>query len=572
MSVKEHDVLLKKKTPSGVRNAPAAEGHAPVPEAGARMQQGATADMQQNVGNSGLKDLLADHGQHAGGHKDPSRMTPDELRAQAKKDAEALVKGKGGHGKSGPEKGAAKPGAKAGGHELDEKHKVALEAEAGRKKKEADSEKHSARAEEAKHAKEKASKKHAKPEVPGHEAGAHGAHAAHAKPAAEHGKAAAEHGGAHGAEHGKPGAAAGKGHAKKAAPKHAEAHGAAHAEHAAHETKVGAHKTAAKHKVAAKEADADHAKAKLEVGKALTGKKGKAPGAHAAHKAKLAETGKRAAEKKVAAADATKKAHDVEARHGGAAHGGVAKKGGAAAAAGVGEHKAKPGAKGHAKPAAHGKGLPGAEQPGKGAPAGAGADQGKAAAKHGKQEAHAKKVEAAVADHHAAKAKVAEAHEKKTAAELKADAAHDPAKKSALSRETETHATAAKAAQDHAHKKGEAVDAVQAAKEKDPTIHEISRAADLHGRDGDEVSLVGIYMPRPAESGGPQLGHASILVGNQEIRLGTDPRSTAEILQLSGERVLVTGKLDLKEQAGQAVDPHKREKPVLTGFHAPHRK
>ena len=82
--------------------------------------------------------------------------------------------------------------------------------------------------------------------------------------------------------------------------------------------------------------------------------------------------------------------------------------------------------------------------------------------------------------------------------------------------------------------------------------------------DGDRVTLIGTYVPRPAAGGNQMLGHVSILIGNMEVRLGTETRSTAELLRLSGERVAVTGTLDLKRaSAQQSADPHKAEKPVL---------
>ena len=533
MNAKDQEVL-KKKTPSLGRAAPAAEAKAPVPEAGVKLQQGATADMQHNVGNSGLKDLLSEQ-KPKGAAKDPARMGPDELRAQAKTDAEELSKKSGGHA-------AKKPAAHGEGAELDEKQKSVLDAEAARKKKDAEAAKQKAQADEAKHAREKAKK-------PATKLAGVQADAAHADPKAKAAKPAVDKKAAKKkaadpvAGHEGP-AAAGKDHAAKTA------------------VKVDAKKEAGKKKVVAKESDAEHAKAKADVAKTLVGKQQKDVGeVGKAAKAKLAETGKRAADKKIAAGHAEKKAEDVESRTkvAGAAH--LPKSPGTKAA--------KPEV---AQAEAGKKGAPGKGSP-QAAAAGHDAKGGAADAKaHAKAEPHAKKVEQTEVAKQRAEEKVVEVKGRKLEAEAKVEAEPDSAKKASHAKEAEVHGAAEKAADEHVKKKVEEVDAVQAAKELDKSIEEVTRASDLEAHDGEEITLVGIYVPRPAEAGGPQLGHVSVMIGDQEVRLGKEVRGTAEILRLAGEKVVVTGKLDLKKQPGQAVDPSRRDKPVLTGFRSPHRR
>lgn len=534
MNAKDQEVL-KKKTPSLGKAAPGVEAKAPVPEAGVKLQQGATADMQHNVGNSGLKDLLSEQKPKTAA-KDPARMGPDELRAQAKADADALSKKSGGHA-------AKKPAAHGEGAELDEKQKSVLDSEAARKKKDAEAAKHKAQADEATHAREKAKKPAAK------KAGAE-ADVAHADPAK--------------AKAGKP--AVDKKAAKKKASDPAAGHdGPAPAgkDHAAKQAvKVDAKKEAGKKKVVAKEADAVHAKAKADVAKTLVGKQQKDVGeVGKAAKSKLVETGKRAADQKIAAGHAEKKAEDVESR---------------TKLAGAANTPKTVGAKGTKPVAAVGEaGKKGA--PGKGSPqaaaAGHDAKGGAADAKaHAKAEPHAKKVEQTEVAKQQAEEKVVEVKGRKLEAEAKVEAEPDSAKKASHAKEAEVHAASEKAADENVKKKVEEVDAVQAAKELDKSIEEVTRAADLEAHDGDEITLVGIYVPRPAEAGGPQLGHVSVMIGDQEVRLGKEVRGTAEILRLAGEKVVVTGKLDLKKQPGQAVDPSRRDKPVLTGFRSPHRR
>ena len=211
------------------------------------------------------------------------------------------------------------------------------------------------------------------------------------------------------------------------------------------------------------------------------------------------------------------------------------------------------------------------EEAGKAAKA-AGKDPKETAA-HGKKKAAEKKVEAAEEQTVTARDQLAEVKAKKADAEAKADHEPDAAKAKTAGKEAEARATEERALEQHVEKKSEETEKIDDAKEADITVKEVSHAEDLIHYDGDEVTLVGIYMPRPAEAGGPSLGHASLMIGNMEVHLGKDIRSTAEIVRLAGERVAVTGKLDLMKQAGgNTLDPARREKPVLTHFQAPHRR
>ena len=160
-----------------------------------------------------------------------------------------------------------------------------------------------------------------------------------------------------------------------------------------------------------------------------------------------------------------------------------------------------------------------------------------------------------------------EKHKAEAKSAAKSDATVDATAKATAAKEAEISARAHEAATALAATKAEA-EAKALQEEKAPennTEDEISRAADLPHADGARVTLIGTYVPRPAPGGSQMLGHVSILVGNIEVRLGSDTRATAEMLRLSGERVAVTGTLDLKRASTeQATDPRKAEKPVLT--------
>ena len=101
-------------------------------------------------------------------------------------------------------------------------------------------------------------------------------------------------------------------------------------------------------------------------------------------------------------------------------------------------------------------------------------------------------------------------------------------------------------------------------------FEEISRASDLATGDGERVTLVGVYMPRPEGSGTQMLGHVSLLVGGVEVKLGNETRALTEILKLSGDTVAITGKLDLRKSG--TIDPKQLEKPILTDFSSPKRR
>ncbi|MBM4390910.1 MAG: hypothetical protein FJ090_07285, partial [Deltaproteobacteria bacterium] len=239
MATKDRDLVKQQQTvaPRGpARLSPAVEA----PQAGVKLQQGATADMQQNVGNSGLKELISDQEKKSGPARDPSRMGPDEMKAQAKADVEKLSSKK---RKNADDKCAPQRGDEAG---LEAKEKAKLEADASRKKTEAEAEKQKAQAEEAKKAtakKKPAAKAEAKPAA--EPVFARGDVATKGRPAADKKKAEAKTG--------------------KAVPpvKKGEIEPG----------KESIQRTATVKKVDAKQADADHAKAKAEVAKDAASKK-----------------------------------------------------------------------------------------------------------------------------------------------------------------------------------------------------------------------------------------------------------------------------------------------------------
>ena len=534
MAAKDQE-LLKKKAASAPKPGVTAKTGSPVPEQGVKLQQGATTDMQENVGNSGLKDLI--EGEKQKPSKDPARMSPDELKAKAKEDAEKLAghKGKG---------GADKAPAKKADHALDMKEKAKVEDEAARKKAEAQAEKEKVAAEKAT-AKKKVKKdeKLAKTDKP--DAKAAGPDAKAKKKGAGKKPVAPEADKLHAAKGKEVGVkTVGKGKADKDAP-----------------AKEAVKEVAGKKKVAAKEADAEHAKSKADLAKGVAGKAAKDIKTPDAAKARLATTGKHAATKKVEAIDAEKKAKDAVARD---------KKAPEAAA-----KAQKPGVKAEGldtKKATKEKGAkagPGAEDEKK---TGAGKDpkdeqaRGKRAAAEKKSET--KEVEAAATQKLAAEVKT-----KKAEAEVKADVEADPHKARGAGKEAESRATEEKALEQRVEKKVDEAEAVEEESKKDASVKEVAHASDLDQFDGEEVTVVGVYVPRPAEAGGPQLGHVSIMVGNLEVRLGKDIRNMAEIVRLSGEKVAVTGKIDLRKAAGgNALDPSRKEKPLLTDFRAPHRR
>ncbi len=514
MAQKDHDLLQKKRAPTGVKGSPGIEGKAPLPDASVKLQQGTTADMQANVGNSGLKDLLAE--QQPSAAKDPSRMGPDELRAQAKSDAQALAK------KGKPAKPQAE-GTK--GAELDEKQKSVLEAEASRKKRDVETATKQKETEAAAHARAKVAER--KP------AGKGKVDEAKAKKEAPSEKLAATPPGKRAA-----GVAGQKGEAAAAMAK----------------------KTAAERKVDATEAEHQHAATKVEAGRSLVGK-GKADLGDRGKSArgKVLATASRAVEATGKAAEAEKKVVETEGRRER-----PASRAGAAASAVKGPAlptAEKPGAGGQSKPA---PGVNGAGKEAKG--------QDAATATDAKRASEGRRAEKLADERATAEAAVASVKSRKAEVEHEVEKEPEAAKKASLAREAEVAAVAERSADENLKKREEAVDALQAAKENDGTIEQIARGADLDVHDGQEVTLVGIYVPRPAEAGGAQLGHVSVMVGDQEVRLGTDVRGTNEVLKLGGEKVVVTGKLDMKRQPGQSANGGKREKPVLTGFRAPHRR
>ena len=487
MNAKDHDAVQKRK--AALPSKTAANAKSPVPAAGVKLQQGTTADMQHNVGNSGLKDLLAEQ-KPASAAKDPARMGADALRAQAKADASALAK------KSGK---LAGPASRGGGMEPDEKQKSVLDADASRKKQEVESARKKAQEEEAKPAK-------------GRDRVAVRAEVA-------------------------PPAAAEEQPAKKSVPL------------------KSAKKPALAKAVVAKEAEAEHAKAKVDLAKSFVGRKhDEVADSSRVASAKLAESGKRAAVQTSSLVDAEAKVEAEEVRHAVQAAPkppkAVRAKASVPSVEGPGGRAALT-----VRPKAEGKEA-------KGAPA-----EDKANAR---REAHVKKVELAGEAKIVAEGRVEQVKGRKVAVEAKAAAEPDVAKKASHAKAAASEAEAERAANETVKAKAREVDQLEIRQDSDKGIDEVARAADLDAHDGGQVTLVGVYVPRPSEAGGPQLGHVSVMVGDQEVRLGNEVRGTAEILRLSGERVLITGKLDLKKQPGQALDPSRREKPVLTGFRAPH--
>ena len=484
MNAKDHDAVQKRKSPLSGKPAPISKS--PVPVAGVKLQQGTTADMQHNVGNSGLKDLLAEQQPGAA-----------PLRAQAKADATALGK------KAGKQ---ADPAARGNGVEPDEKQKSVLDADASRKKKEVESARHKAAAEAAKPTLDKV-------KVPP------AAHAAVDPPAGEKEQAA-----------------------KKPPPPKS--------------TK----KPALAKAVVAKEAEAEHAKAKVDVAKSLVGRKqNEVADTSRVASAKLAESGKRAAIQASSLVAAQVKVEGEEALHAVQA---VPKSPkpvrGKSAAAAV----ERPGG-----PGGSGVSSGGAKVEAKGTEAKGKAAEGKVNARRG---SHLKRVELADDAKRAAEDRAEQVKGRKVAAESKAAAEPDVAKQASHAKAAASEAEAERSADERVGQKAREVDQIESSRELDKSIDEVSRAADLEAHDGGQVTLVGVYVPRPSEAGGPQLGHVSVMVGDQEVRLGNEVRGTAEILRLSGERVFITGKLDLKKPPGQALDPSRREKPVLTGFRTPH--
>ncbi|MFZ5476158.1 MAG: hypothetical protein ACOZNI_05230, partial [Myxococcota bacterium] len=166
--------------------------------------------------------------------------------------------------------------------------------------------------------------------------------------------------------------------------------------------------------------------------------------------------------------------------------------------------------------------------------------------------------------------KLEETQVKKAKAEVQAEAGEDVAKKATAAAEVEAKAKEEEAAEKEVVAKAEEVESAAVEAEGDE-VEEVDHESELEGVDGERVTLVGTYVPRPAPGGTQMLGHVSILVGNVEVRLGTETRALSEVLRFAGERVAVTGKLDLKKSGGR-VDPKKLEKPLLSEIKAPARR
>ena len=178
--------------------------------------------------------------------------------------------------------------------------------------------------------------------------------------------------------------------------------------------------------------------------------------------------------------------------------------------------------------------------------------------------------EAKVEEKATAERKLAEAAGKKGKAEVEAEVSADPAKKDTAAAEAEARAKEEEAAEKEVEAKEAEAEDVDEEVAQGVEIEEVTRASELPAADGERVTLVGVYMPRPQAGSTQMLGHVSVMIGGVEIRLGNDTRALSEILKYAGETIAVTGKLDLRK-SGQ-VDPKKLEKPILTDFSAPSRR
>ena len=122
---------------------PKIAGKAPdtaLPDAGKKVQQGGAADLQGNVGNSGVKDMIdaeakTDKKAEKAPVRDPGSMSRTELAARAKADAQSMADKK--EAGSDKKKKAA-PGAETQAkpkQQAETQDKLALEKEAAQKKK-----------------------------------------------------------------------------------------------------------------------------------------------------------------------------------------------------------------------------------------------------------------------------------------------------------------------------------------------------------------------------------------------------------------------------------------------------
>ncbi len=518
---------------------------APLPEAGKPLHAGSAADLQGNVGNSGLKQMIdQEAGQKAKAPivQDVSRMGPNELAAHAKQAGKQVATSRG-------DEKSAKVGAASGKGEAEAKQKeaTALAKEAERAKADATREKKTAAdkkagAKGAKGAKDlKATGVEAK--LPDGKKDKKSEAKAQKKSDKKAAKKADKLAGKEVEKAGKPKQAEAKTGDKK---KVAEAKDRASEKTAKKGGKSlkGADQGVAEvadKKSKAKESRADASQAKAKVALEVAAKGGKESKNDDKAKLKVAANKeKKALKAEVEAEQGDKKQLDKK-KAGAAAKAApevttTAKKG-----SGKGEDKAKTGDK---------------------------TDPTLDAKKDPKAAAAAATVESRTLEADLAAKKLTKVEDEKVKAEGKADAVVDPAKSASAATELEAKAKEEDATAKVTADKVEAEEKARIEAESpanNATMEEISRSADLDRVDGDRVTLIGTYVPRPAPGGSQMLGHVSLLIGTTEVRLGLETRATAELLRLAGERVAVTGTLDLKRASSeQATDPKKAEKPVLT--------
>lgn len=516
---------------SGAQNA--------LPEAGKPLQAGSAADLQANVGNAGLNQMIG----HEAGQNDVSRMGPNELAAHAKKAGDKVAKQRG----DGPKANAKKAEGRDDGKK--QKEAAALEKEAQRHKADA--------AREKKVATDKKAVK--KGVAPAAKAVAKKNEAAPGKGSKKGGKTPDDKQKAAGSAKGKPkkedALTARTGDKKKVAEAKERAgekggkKGAKATAKADHGEASAADKKAKAKSVRAEATQAKAQVAKKEVGKAAEGKGGEAgdPSKQtlAVHKEK------KAVKADIDAEHADKKVLDKK------------KSKTAGLAAKEPSLKGDKDEKRSKDTVKKGSGAKADGQEGK--------DKSLDTQKDAKVLAAATTTQSRTQEADEAAKKLVKVEDEKVKAEGKVEASPDADAKASHATEAEAKAKEEEAAGNVAAQKLAAEEKARLEEESpasEATLKEISRASELDSVDGERITLVGTYVPRPAPGGSQMLGHVSILVGNHEVRLGVETRGTAELLRLSGERIAVTGTLDLKKaSSGQSVasgkPESKTEKPLL---------
>ncbi|MSP56853.1 MAG: hypothetical protein EXR69_14810 [Myxococcales bacterium] len=533
----EKDQLEALKKLNARARAVSSGSQSALPEAGKALQAGSAADLQANVGNAGLNQMIG----HEAGQNDVGRMGPNELAAHAKKAGGKVAKQRG----DGPK---AKAGAADGERDgKKQKEAAALEKEAQRHKAEAAREKKAA-----------ADKKAALTAAPA-KAAPKKSVAAPGKSAKKSGKKSDEQAGG---QAGKP------------------------------EAKQGPTATNAKQKVLAggaapsgdKKRVAEARAGAAEKGGKKAGKsgsqpdQGEAPAADKKAKAKSVRAEATQVKAQVAAKEVSKAAEAKGGKVGDPSKQTlVVNKEKQAVKAELDAEQADRTvlAKKQTKTAAPASTEPKvtADRGGTAGPDGQGGVKGPSPEpqKDGRALAAATTTQSRTEQADEAAKKLAKVEDEKVKALGKVESSPDTAARAAHAAEAEAKAKEVEAAGSVAAQKLAAEDKARLEEESpasEATLKEISRSSELDSADGERITLVGTYVPRPTPGGNQMLGHVSILVGNHEVRLGVETRGTAEILRLSGERVAVTGTLDLKKaSSGQSVakgKPETRtEKPLL---------